>query len=372
MHFKASSLFEHKAMGLFCALLLSSFNMACQSQEVRLPLHYSCLKAEGSLKIDGLADDPDWQNTSWTSLFVDIEGDKRPKPYLDTRVKMLWDDNYFYFLAELEEPHIWAKLKQRDTVIFYDNDFEIFIDPDGDTHNYYEFEMNAFNTVWDLLLTRPYRDGGHAIDHWDINGLKTAVDIKGTLNDPTDKDQGWTAEIAIPWDALKEATRMKGPPQNEDIWRVNFSRVQWETEVVDGQYVKKKDPDTGKRLPENNWVWSPQRVINMHEPESWGLVQFIDQPVDLTMSDETAFELRAKELLYQIHRQQLKRKRDKLAYLGSLESLDISPVVYKNSPIEIRFEMNSVGYLITASHKTTQTQWMIDQTGRSWKNESHE
>ena len=56
---------------------------------------------------------------------------------------MLWDDEYFYVAAELEEPDIWATLTERDAVIFYDNDFEIFIDPDGDSHEYYEFEMNA-------------------------------------------------------------------------------------------------------------------------------------------------------------------------------------------------------------------------------------
>jgi len=77
---------------------------------------------------------------------------------------MLWDDTYFYVAAQLEEPDVWATLTQRDTVIFYDNDFEVFIDPDGDTHNYYELEVNAFGTLWDLMLLTPYRDGGPAID----------------------------------------------------------------------------------------------------------------------------------------------------------------------------------------------------------------
>ncbi len=61
----------------------------------------------------------------------------------------------------------------------------MFIDPDGDTHGFYEFEMNAFNTVWDLLLAMSYRDKGRAIDAWDIAGQKSAVKIYGTLNDPS-------------------------------------------------------------------------------------------------------------------------------------------------------------------------------------------
>jgi hypothetical protein len=54
------------------------------------------------------------------------------------------------------------------------------------------------------------------------------------------------------------------------VWRVNFSRVQWQLEVVDGAYAKV--PDT----PENNWVWSPQGLIAMHYPEMWGEVLFAD------------------------------------------------------------------------------------------------
>ena len=43
----------------------------------------------------------------------------------------------------------------------------MFIDPDGDNHLYYEFEINALNTVWDLLLPKPYRDGGPALNGWE-------------------------------------------------------------------------------------------------------------------------------------------------------------------------------------------------------------
>ena len=76
------------------------------------------------------------------TILLDIEGDAKPEPRYRTRAKMLWDDAFLYVAAELEEPHVWATLRQRDTVIFMDNDFEIFIDPDGDTYAYYEIEVN--------------------------------------------------------------------------------------------------------------------------------------------------------------------------------------------------------------------------------------
>jgi hypothetical protein len=187
---------------------------------------------------------------------------------------MVWDDGCLYVAAELEEPNLWATLTQRDAVIFRDHDFEVFIDPDADTHQYYEFEMNALNTVWDLFLVRPYRDGGPAMNAWDIQGLRTAVRLYGTLNDPRDVDVGWTLEIAFPWAVLGQAAGRSVPPAEGDQWRANFSRVEWDMDAQDGAYRKRINPATGQPLPEHNWVWSPQGLINMHYPERWGIVQF--------------------------------------------------------------------------------------------------
>ena len=238
------------------------------------PRHYICHRTTGPITADGQLDEAAWVAAPWTDAFVDIEGDRKPAPRFKTRAKMLWDDDYFYIAAEMEEPHVWAKLVERDAVIFYDNDFEVFIDPDSDTHEYYELEVNAFATEWDLLLTKPYRDGGTAIDSWDIQGLRTGIDVRGTLNDPSDTDEGWNVELAIPWSVLEECAHKPAPPEDGDQWRVNFSRVEWRTEVVEGDYAKITNPETGKPLPEDNWVWSPQGLINMHYPEMWGFVQF--------------------------------------------------------------------------------------------------
>ena len=136
-----------------------------------------------------------------------------PPPRFQTRARMLWDDTYLYVGALLEEPHVWGTLTQHDSVIFHDNDFEIFIDPDGDNHEYYEIEINALNTEWDLFLKKPYRDGGPAINEWEIPGLKTAVHVSGTLNDPSDSDRSWSVEFAIPWKSLAEHAHRPTRPE---------------------------------------------------------------------------------------------------------------------------------------------------------------
>jgi hypothetical protein len=239
------------------------------------PFEYVCRRAPWPIKVDGRLDEAAWADADWTEVFGDIEGPSKTAPRLRTRAQMLWDDAYLYIGAYLEEPHLWATLTERDSIIFQDNDFEVFIDPDGDTHNYYELEMNALNTVWDLLLVKPYRDGGPAVHAWDIQGLKTAVHLMGTLNDPSDKDKAWTLEIALPFAVLKEC--IPGKPERPipgEQWRVNFSRVEYGLDVEGGAYLKLKDKATGRPLPEDNWTWAPQGVINIHYPEMWSYLQF--------------------------------------------------------------------------------------------------
>jgi cellulose/xylan binding protein with CBM9 domain len=240
--------------------IVTVLTAAAQQTQVE-PKSYDCYRADSPLNIDGMLNDPAWRTAPWTTDFVDIEGSAKPTPRFRTRAKILWDDDYLYIGAELEEPDVKATLIEHDSVIFHNNDFEVFLKPSAEAPGYFEFEINALNTGWDLYLNRPYREGGKADNSWDIPGLKTAVAIQGTLNNPGDKDRGWTVEMAFPWSAF--ASRLPvTKPNIGDQWRINFSRVEWKT----GQ--PKQD----------NWVWSPQGLINMHVPEHWGYLHFRDKP----------------------------------------------------------------------------------------------
>lgn len=241
------------------------------------PRNYVCYRTPSHIEIDGNIDTPEWAAAPWSDYFIDIEGDARSiKPRYNTRMKMLWDAEYLYIAAELEEPDIWGYLTERESVIYYDNDFEVFIDPDGDTHKYIEYEMNALATEWDLLLTKPYRDHGYSVlNNWNIAGVKRAVKIYGTINNPSDKDIKWTVEIAMP---IKSITEVGGKAAGGEQWRIDFSRVEWFTESKENRYVKIPNKDTGKSGSgsEDNWVWSAPGIISMHAPELWGYMQFSD------------------------------------------------------------------------------------------------
>ena len=142
-------------------LLLGS--IGCQAA----PKRYECVRADGEIAIDGRLDEQAWDTAAWTDAFVDIQGDEHPTPPMMTRAKMLWDDEHLYVGAVLQDDHVWATLTERDQIVFHDNDFEVFIDPDGDGRAYYEIEVNANNTIFDLFLVRTYRDGGPALHDWD-------------------------------------------------------------------------------------------------------------------------------------------------------------------------------------------------------------
>jgi hypothetical protein len=302
---------------------------------------YIASRVPTPLVIDGKLDEAAWQAAAPTAVFVDIEGARRAAPRQATRARMLWDATYFYIGAELAETDLWATLTERDSIVFQDNDFEVFIDPDGDTHLYYELEINALDTEWDLLLVKPYRDGGPALHGFDTHGLKSAVHLDGTLNDRTDRDTGWTVEIAIPWAALRPLTRVAVPPENGNVWWVNFSRVEWLLDPApDGSGYTKRKAEDGARLPESNWVWSPQGVIAMHEPESWGLVQFSDADVlapaaDPPVAFEPPVDFAVRNRLREVYHRERAFEAREGRYTTRIEALGMNPIWEGRIEIEL-------------------------------------
>lgn len=269
---------------LLASLLAYSFCIKVYAQKskeeylrLQTPLQtYFAYKTAEEIVIDGKDQEAAWSKTAWSNSFEDIEGNIKIAPLYKTRVKMIWDNNNLYIYAELQEPDIKGFLHKKDTIIYHDNDFEIFVKPDVKDQEYYEIEINAINTVMDLLMNKPYRFGGKANLNWDLKLFKSAVYHSGTLNKSGDIDDYWAVEIKIPVTSIK---RFGEPPyiQENEIWRINFSRVQWHYDVIDGNYKKKIDTQ-GKDRKEENWVWSPIGVINMHYPERWGRIKFVTKP----------------------------------------------------------------------------------------------
>lgn len=194
-------------------------------------------------------------------------------PRFNTNVKMVYDDDYLYFLGKLKEPQVWATLETDNCVIFNDNDFEIFINPDATTHNYKEIELNAFSHIWNLALNVPYGDGGYenstrvmvpgydmlepsTDSSWPVVKSGVSVFPSDCINNPTTSpNKGWGVEVKLPLEGIIYNTTV-GMPSEGDFWRIDFSRVEWRVLVneTSGEYYK--DP----RYPnEDNWVWQEVR-----------------------------------------------------------------------------------------------------------------
>ncbi|AQT68109.1 esterase, PHB depolymerase family [Anaerohalosphaera lusitana] len=334
------------------------------------PRHYIAGKVSEPITIDGKLDEPGWRKAPWTEPHVDIEGmmtDK--KPYLRTQTKMIWDDECLYIGAKLHDPHIWGTITERNAVIFHDNDFEVFLDPDGDSHNYFEFEMNALNTVWNLLLDKPYKHGGNPVIR-EMPGQKTGVFVKGTLNDPSDEDEYWTVEIAFPFEGIEEYAGTACPPADGDQWRINFSRVQWQHEVVDGKYVRVPARDEkNPSVHESNWIWSPQGRINMHRPETWGYLQFSAQPPGSNIAFTPDPTAHARYLLHKVLYAQEGYKLRHGSYAADLKDLGLQNLTDESLAGPIELQSDGKAYTATAKvilpDDKTATVY-IAHTGRTW------
>jgi hypothetical protein len=245
--------------------------------------------------LDGRLDKPAWLSAPFSVPFVDISTSM--KPSLETRVKLRWSSQSqtLYIGAELIEPATCANITStchcidpaHDQVIFHDNDFEVFVDADGSTHMYKEYEINAYNATWILQLDKPYDDGGFENSTrvfgkrgFDMPRARSGVRVDGgKISDPrAGPTRRWTVEIAMSLSELVTGTTAAAPVVG-DMWRINFSRVRWNNVVSpDGASYWREPSCVTCPVPgqphEDNWVWSPQGAIAMHRPERWGILQF--------------------------------------------------------------------------------------------------
>ncbi|MEG1563403.1 MAG: sugar-binding protein [Bacteroides sp.] len=318
-------------------------------QTLTLPQSYVCYRTADKLKLDGQLNETSWTKAEPTADFVDISGKSFAKPLYNTSAKMLWDDDYLYVGATLQEPNIIARLTQRDTIIYHDNDFEIFLDPDGDGQQYFEIETNARGVIFDLMLDRPYRSGGNFLIQWDCPGLKTAIHCDGTLNKSKDKDRQWTVEMAIPRAAL--TLNFTNPLKAGNCWRINFSRVQW---------LKAKGP-------EENWVWSPTGKVDMHMPDRWGFLYF--SPATVGQNKETfqyPYNMAAYKLLWAMFYAQQEQYAKEKNYLRAKENFFLTDAELNNLPqgAEISVEATAGTYRMAITLPAEKVRYVITNEGR--------
>jgi hypothetical protein len=261
-------------IALLAILLVANTGIAQTSEDftktlMPVPLNYTVFKADENIVLDGKDDEKAWGKTAWSEEFSDIEGAGGTRFPYKTKCKFLWDNDFFYVFLRMEEDAVWA-VHKKDDIVFRENVLKIFIDPDNNMHNLIEIQINPFNEVHYLTLSKPYRDRGILNAGWMPVGAKSAVGIKGTINDPSDKDTEWTIEMALPLKGINGSART---PQDGSFWRLDIQRTDYDMAVKDGVYSKAVDA-AGKPLPQQNTAWSPPGMNDIPFPERWGYISF--------------------------------------------------------------------------------------------------
>lgn len=261
--------------------------------------HYTCFKTSKKIDINGNPIEETWQKAPKSPRFVDmVTGEPG---FWDTRMAAVWDNRYMYIAFWIEEPDVRAEFIERDSPVYKENDVEVFI---GGEDCYYEFQINACGTIYevfyiwqdayksqkrfhlpefDLNINNVDIIGGFqdetryrchprgkrwAFMDWDFPGLKSAVQVEGTLNDSSDVDKGWTVELAFSWEGMKILAGSRScPPKNGDIWRFDFSRF----ELLQCNGIQFKHHP--------GWSFNQHGVYDSHIPECFTFVHFSDETI---------------------------------------------------------------------------------------------
>lgn len=312
------------------------------------PPQYRAVKTNQAMVVDGFANEAIWKEIPFTSRFRDIAGGSASNT---SALKLCWDEQYLYVFAQLEQSQLWASLTKKDTAVFMDNALEFFIDMDGDMQQYIEFQINALGTTWDLILSKAYRDGGKQDSDFDFPGLKKAIRLRGTLNQPGDIDEGWDVELAIPL-----------APRKGQIARMNFSHVNWKLEAVNGSYQKQKDA-AGRIVQPDYLVWSPQGRVDLHMPERWGYVLFAEEAGSASFISAETLEIQRSLWKYYYlqrdHREQYKQ------YAKGLDELRKKyPEADWQHSSQVQIQQDPSGFVLVGKEKKSGTTWRLDAAGR--------
>ena len=189
------------------------------------PAVAECRWADTPITLDGKDDEPAWKNAQVTDNFGQA-WEATPKALRGkTRAKLLWDRDYIYFHADMDDPDLFADVTKHDGAIWENDAFELFFRPGPDKPGYFEFEVNAANAVFDAFF--PKVDIPNIIKHIG-NGefnVETKVALRGTLNKRDDVDKGWSVEGRIPW---ADFLRAGGRPEPGEQWRFSLMRCNYD------------------------------------------------------------------------------------------------------------------------------------------------
>lgn len=211
-------------------------------------------KLSGPVKIDGELNEAVWSRAAVLSPFQKNDGSG---PGSEATVVRLWyDDQALYLAWTCTDSEIQATFTARDSKFWEEEVAEFFITPQ-DLTRYFELQWNPLGGVFDAIITNELDAQGLSkkfTGDWNYTarGMKSAVKLRGTPNNPADRDELWQVEVVVPFADLGVPA-----PRAKDVWRGNFYRF---------------NRATGK--PPELLSWSPTRLPGFHQPSRFGFLEF--------------------------------------------------------------------------------------------------
>jgi glucose/arabinose dehydrogenase len=185
------------------------------------PAAFECRWADSPITIDGNADEPAWADAPVIDSFRQPWLGDGARPKAATRAKLLWDREYLYFFADMDDADLFADVAGHDGRTWDNDVFELFFRPAADKPGYFEFQVNALGTVFDCFFPKPGR-GSKAAGEFHLDAK---VKLRGTLNRRDDVDRGWAVEGRIPW---ADFLRAGGRPELGETWRFALCRYDYD------------------------------------------------------------------------------------------------------------------------------------------------
>lgn len=217
-----------------CSLVLASA-AAAGAQSAPTTIDYEAARrdrrlaatpAQGPIALDGRLDEPSWAAAPVARGFVQNDPREGQPATHDTEVRLLYDDRALYigvFAKDADPGQIIVNELRKDFNTGSGDGFQVVIDTFHDERNGYQFAVNPMGAKWDSQMSNEGRDNNSNWDGiWDV-GTRIS-------------DDGWYAEIEIPFKTLKFG------PEAMQTWGINFQRRL-------------------RRLNENSY-WSPLRRIH--------------------------------------------------------------------------------------------------------------
>lgn len=299
----------------------------------KLPRTYNAYHLNGKeIKIDGKLNDDAWQEVPWSEKFTDMRSAVYASPFLDTKIKMRWDDSRLYVGAYIQETNLWATHTRHDSSIWRENGFEMLMDVDGSMFFYKQMQINVLGTMMDQVLSKSPHDadqGYFRLEEWTA-GTNSEVYYEGTVNTPGDIDKYWTAEMSFTFEALAaNSARARHAPAVDEVWFINFGRSEQTLNVsADNTYVQVKG------VPTYWWSWQPCGAINLHLQDRWGLVQFKND----TFVNQNNFSFKLWHIyraLFDMMDAMKKYKAINAKYTDQIQELDVPAYLLSQTCVEI-------------------------------------